>query len=138
MAEGSRILDRAPHGVKLGASRAGPGRHVVTSQCHALRGDYQRERDVVMPRSSKTEARVVVDNPVLTSRHVELDDFTVGFEEYHVNADGAPVFKGLPDDRCQCPHWGIVVSGELRLRYANGEDTYRAGDAYVARPGHVP
>ena len=25
-----------------------------------------------------------------------------------------------------------------RLRYADGEETYRAGDAYVARPGHVP
>jgi len=91
-----------------------------------------------MPRTSKTEARVAMESEVLTSRHAELDDFTVVFEEYHVDADGAPVFKGLPDDRCQCPHWGVVVSGELRLRYADGEETYRAGDAYVARPGHVP
>jgi hypothetical protein len=91
-----------------------------------------------MPRTSKAEAPVAVDNGVLTSRHVELDDFTVEFENYYVDADGAPVFKGLPDDRCQCPHWGIVVSGELRLGYADGDDTYRAGDAYVARPGHVP
>src|SRR5258708_13983664 len=91
-----------------------------------------------MPRTSKAEAPVVVENEVLTSRHVELDEFTVVFESYHVDADGAPVFKGLPDDRCQCPHWGIVVTGELRLRYADGQDTYRAGDAYVARPGHLP
>ncbi len=91
-----------------------------------------------MPRTSKTEARVAMESGVLTSRHAELDDFTVVFEEYHVDADGAPVFKGLPDDRCQCPHWGVVVSGELRLSYADGEETYRAGDAYVARPGHVP
>jgi hypothetical protein len=36
------------------------------------------------------------------------------------------------------PALGRVVSGELRVRYAEGEDTYRAGDAYVARPGHLP
>jgi hypothetical protein len=91
-----------------------------------------------MPRTNKVEAPVAMESEVLTSRHAELDDFTVVFEEYHVDADGTPVFKGLPDDRCQCPHWGVVVSGELRLRYADGEETYRAGDAYVARPGHVP
>jgi hypothetical protein len=91
-----------------------------------------------MPRTSKAEAPVAMESAVLTSRRVELDDFTVIFETYHIDADGAPAFKGLPDDRCQCPHWGVVVSGELRLRYADGEDTYRAGDAYVARPGHVP
>ena len=91
-----------------------------------------------MPRTSKGDAQVAMESEVLTSRHAELDDFTVVFEEYHLDADGAPVFKGLPDDRCQCPHWGVVVSGELRLRYAAGEETFRAGDAYVARPGHVP
>jgi hypothetical protein len=91
-----------------------------------------------MPRTSKAEAPVAMESEVLTSRHVELDDFTVVFEAYHVDADGTPMFKGLPDDRCQCPHWGVVVSGELRLLYADGEETFIAGDAYLARPGHVP
>src|SRR5207237_5345846 len=98
--------------------------HIVSPRRHALNGENQRGRNGAMPRTSKAEAPVVMDNDVLTSRHVELDDFTVVFENYHVTADAAPVFKGLPDDRCQCPHWGIVVSGELRLRYADGEDTY--------------
>jgi len=40
-----------------------------------------------MPRTSKAEAPVVVENEVLTSRHVELDEFTVVFESYHVDAD---------------------------------------------------
>jgi hypothetical protein len=91
-----------------------------------------------MPRVSKAEALVALESDVLTSRQAELDTYTVVFEEYHVDADGAPVFRGLPDDRCQCPHWGVVVSGEFVLRYADGQETYRAGDAYVARPGHVP
>jgi hypothetical protein len=91
-----------------------------------------------MPRTRKDEAPVVADVEVLTSRHMQLDDFTVVFEEYHVDADAAAAFRGLPDDRCQCPHWGVVVSGELLLRYADDEDIFRAGDAFVARPGHVP
>jgi hypothetical protein len=91
-----------------------------------------------MPRTCKAEAKVAIESEMLTSRNVELDEFTVGFEAFHVDADGTPMFKGLPDDRCQCPHWGVIVSGEMRLRYADGEETYRAGDAYVARPGHVP
>ena len=91
-----------------------------------------------MPRTSKAEAPVVVEFEVLTSRHANLDDLTVVFEAYHVDADATPMFKGLPDDRCQCPHWGVVVSGELRLRYADNEETFTAGDAYLARPGHVP
>ena len=35
-------------------------------------------------------------------------------------------------------HWGYVLQGELTLRYADGEETYRAGDAYYAPPGHIP
>jgi hypothetical protein len=91
-----------------------------------------------MPRTCKAEAPVAMDSEVLTSRLVPLDDFTVAFDEFHVDVDGTPMFRGLPDDRCQCPHWGVVLSGELRLRYAGGDETFTAGDAYIARPGHVP
>lgn len=91
-----------------------------------------------MPRANKEETPIAIESEVLTSRHAVLDDLTVVFEDYHVDADGTPVFRGLPDDRCQCPHWGVVLKGEMRLRYADGEDVFRAGDAYVARPGHVP
>ena len=87
-----------------------------------------------MPRTNKAEAPVVMESEVLTSRHAQLDDFTVVFEDNHVDADGAPVFKGLPDARCQCPHWGVVVSGELRLRYADGDDIYRAGKPGKQQP----
>ena len=31
-----------------------------------------------------------MESPVLTSRRVELDEFTVVFEEFHVDADGTP------------------------------------------------
>ena len=29
---------------------------------------------------------------------------------------------GLPDDRCQCPHWGYVIKGSFRVTYLDGPD----------------
>jgi hypothetical protein len=65
--------------------------------------------------------------------------YTVGFETYTADADPAPLFKGLPDDRCQCPHWGCVIKGKLTFTFADGhEKTYESGDADCAPPGHTP
>ena len=91
-----------------------------------------------MPRIRKDEAPVLVDEPEITGRYVELDDYTVAFEAFHTEMDPAPLFRGLPDDRCQCPHWGVVVSGKLEMRYADRTEIFTAGDAYYAAAGHVP
>lgn len=64
--------------------------------------------------------------------------YTVGFEAYSADADLAPVFRGLPDDRCQCEHWGYVLKGKLAFRYEDREESFGAGDAYYAPPGHTP
>ena len=47
-------------------------------------------------------------------------------------------FKGLPDDRCQCDHWGYVLAGSFRVTYNDGGDDeiVRTGEAYHLRPGH--
>ena len=90
-----------------------------------------------MPRTRKDEAPIEVDLPVIEGRYVELDDWTVAFESFPKGSDPAPLFKGLPDDRCQCPHWGYVVRGELTVDYADRTETLRAGDAYYLRPGHL-
>ena len=81
---------------------------------------------------------VLVDAPEIEGRYVELDDTTVAFERFRVDVDPAPFFRGLPDDRCQCPHWGTVLSGRMTFRYADREETLTAGDAYYAAPGHLP
>jgi len=65
--------------------------------------------------------------------------YSVGFERYTADADLAPFFVGLPDDRCQCPHWGYVLSGKVMFTYADGHsENYEAGEAYYAPPGHTP
>jgi hypothetical protein len=64
--------------------------------------------------------------------------YTVGFESYTADADLADLYRGLPDDRCQSPHWGYVIRGKVLFRFADHEETYETGDAYYAPPGHTP
>jgi len=91
-----------------------------------------------MPKASKLTASHVTDIGVLESRTQELDGYIVEFTTFREDADAAPFFKGLPDDRCQSPHWGYVLRGRLTFRYADHDEVYEAGDAYYGRPGHVP
>ena len=91
-----------------------------------------------MPSANKMSTPVSVDLPVLQGRYAELDGYTVGFETYPEDVDPGPFFVGLPDDRCQCAHWGVVQSGQVTFRWADHEETYGAGDAYYAAPGHLP
>ncbi len=91
-----------------------------------------------MSRIAKNEITDVERMDGFEGRYAELDGYTVGFETYTADADPAELFRGLPDDRCQCPHWGVVLRGSLTYRYADGEDVIGPGEAYYARPGHTP
>ena len=91
-----------------------------------------------MPKTSKQTASHVEEMGLMQGRYEQLGDYTVGFETFREDADAAPLMKGLPDDRCQSPHWGYVVRGRVTLTYADREETYEAGDAYYAPPGHTP
>jgi hypothetical protein len=47
------------------------------------------------------------------------------------------LFKGLPEDRCQCDHWGYLFKGSFQVTYKDGpSEIVRAGEAYHLRPGH--
>jgi hypothetical protein len=64
----------------------------------------------------------------ITVRHLDLP----------AGVDFTPLFKGLPEDRCQCPHWGYVLEGAITVRYADGtEETSRAGDVYYWPGNHT-
>ncbi len=91
-----------------------------------------------MPRVSKESASQVDDNPMAEDRHEDIDGYAVDFVSIHQDADLAPMLKGLPDDRCQCPHWGYVFKGRLTLSFADHEEVYEAGDAFYTPPGHAP
>jgi hypothetical protein len=71
-------------------------------------------------------------------RKVDTGEMRITFESMPAQfpPDESP-FKGLPDDRCQCDHWGYLFSGTFRVSYTDGnEEVVRAGEAYHLRPGH--
>ncbi len=92
-----------------------------------------------MPKASKASAsqeqRV---EGIVDERAEELGGYTVSFDSFLGDLDGAPLLRGAPNDQCQCPHWGYVFKGKMTFRFADHEETYEAGDAFYAPPGHTP
>ena len=92
-----------------------------------------------MSKASKSSAS---EHMQLEGYEGHFEDFgphTVGFETYTADAELAPLFVGLPDDHCQCPHMGYVIKGRVKFAFADGtEELYEGGDAYYAPPGHLP
>ena len=89
-------------------------------------------------RASKQDLPVAFEGGGVVSRLAEWGEMNVALETLPGGTDTAPIFKGLPDDRCQCPHWGYVLEGRMRIRYADREEVIEAGDAYYMEPGHLP
>ena len=92
-----------------------------------------------MPKASKESASESVQVEGYEGHFEHFDaGYSVGFETYTQDADLSPFFSGLPDDRCQCEHWGYVIKGKVTFKYGDREETYETGDAYLAPPGHTP
>jgi hypothetical protein len=91
-----------------------------------------------MPKVSKEGSTQGGDHGPVVDRSDQLDDYAVNFVEFREDIDHTPLLKGLPDDRCQCPHWGYVIRGSMTFRYADRDEVYEAGDAFYAPAGHVP
>lgn len=88
-------------------------------------------------RSSNRDLPVVFEGAGAVSRQAEWGSMNVAIESIPAGTDTTPLFKGLPDDRCQCPHWGYVTRGQFRVMYGDHEEVVRAGDAYYLTPGHA-
>lgn len=92
-----------------------------------------------MPKASKSTASETFEIEEYEGHFEDFGPYAVGFERYTADADLAPLFAGLPDDHCQCPHMGYVVTGKVKFTYADGHaEVYETGDAYYAPPGHLP
>ncbi|MGZ8695152.1 MAG: cupin domain-containing protein [Gaiellaceae bacterium] len=91
-----------------------------------------------MPKASKASASQSQKLDGYEGHYEELGGYTVAFENYTADADLTPLFQGLPDDRCQCPHFGYVIKGKVTFKFADREETYETGDAYYAPSGHTP
>jgi hypothetical protein len=72
------------------------------------------------------------------SRMVEWGGMIVSYEIFPKGVDATPLFKGLPDDMCQSPHWGYLLRGRVRIKRKDGDFVLNTGDVYYLEPGHVP
>ena len=89
-------------------------------------------------RGSIHDLPVALEIPEGTIRQVDWGGMTVELGVFRDRIDPSPLFKGLPDDRCQCPHWGYVIKGALRFKVGDREEVFRTGDVYYVPPGHLP
>lgn len=90
-----------------------------------------------MPSSSVETTPNVVNLLGVERRYWQLEGHTVSHEVFRHETDTATMFRGLPGDSCQSPHWGVVQRGRVTFRYEEHEETVTAGQAYHARPGHT-
>ena len=92
-----------------------------------------------MPKASKATASGSIQAEGYEGQYESFDGrYTVTFETVTADADPDEFFKGLPDDRCQCEHWGYVIKGKVGFKTADGEETFETGDAYYMPAGHTP
>ena len=90
-----------------------------------------------MPSASTDTAPNSVNLLGVDRRYQKLEGFTVSFESFHNDIDTVHMFRGLPGDACQSPHWGVVQRGRVLFRFGDHEEVVDAGRAYYARPGHT-
>jgi len=91
-----------------------------------------------MGKVSKGSAAEHVEAAGFEGSYGETEGYTIGFERYREHADMAPLFVGLPDDRCQSSHWGVVLKGKLVYHTPDGDIEITDGEAYYVGPGHTP
>jgi hypothetical protein len=89
-----------------------------------------------MPSASKDNLPLTEIVPGYSSRMADWGGITVAFEKAHAGQDASSMVKGLPDDRCQAPHWGYLFSGKMTVHYGDRQETIEGGEAYYVAPGH--
>ncbi len=59
------------------------------------------------------------------------------FFSLSAGVDTTPLFIGLEDNLCQCPHWGYVLSGQITTTDSEGnEETVNTNDLFFWPAGH--
>ena len=81
---------------------------------------------------------VAMEGDGLEIRLEQAGEMTVGFFRLPSGTDLRPLLHGLEGDLCQCPHWGYILKGTLRMHTPTGPKEYRAGEAVYWAPGQAP
>ena len=91
-----------------------------------------------MTKASKNTANLQ-DIGIGTVHEQVAEGYEFAFLNLRERGELAPLLKGLPDDHCDCPHWGYVISGKVTFTHLDGRsEVLETGDAFYVAPGHVP
>jgi hypothetical protein len=93
---------------------------------------------VAMNGIRREDVPVAIQDDNVELRMSEVGEMTISFIRLTEGTDLGPALVGLPDDLCQCPHWGYMLNGRLAMRTKGGEDVYESGQAFYWSPGHAP
>jgi len=93
---------------------------------------------------SKSQIPAKIDVPGAVARQATDFGDATGFgkmagEYFSLGAgtDIAPLLKGLESDACHAPHWGYMISGEVVVKYIDGNvETCKESDLFYWPPGH--
>ena len=88
-------------------------------------------------RASKNELSKAVNNENMTMFEAIWGDMHVEYDVFKKRFDVTPFLKGPPNDRDPCPHWGILLKGQMRVIFDGKEEIVKAGEAYYMSPGHT-
>jgi hypothetical protein len=92
-----------------------------------------------MPKASKTTAADSMQVEGYEGHYENFDGgYTVAFETFTQDSDPGEFFKGLPDDRCQCPHWGYVLKGKVTYKTVEARRRSRRATRTTCRRDTLP
>ena len=114
-------------GARAALLLAGLGPAAIGAACSASR--HRRRAEAAIQPQPKGEFSMHVSKDELEpmiigeyeGRQVDAGGMRIAFESMPAQfpPDESP-FKGLPDDRCQCDHWGYLFKGSFRVTYLDG------------------
>jgi hypothetical protein len=88
-------------------------------------------------RGKKLDIRVTFEDGKSASRDTEYGDTDVAREGW-ARMGATQMFNGLRDGWRQCPCWGYLVNGRVRIEYPDREEVINAGEVYYLPPGYMP
>jgi len=90
----------------------------------------------------KIEVKLEIPGAVIRQR-TDFGDATglgkISAEYFSLSAgvDTTPLFMGLEENLCQCPHWGYLLSGQLTTTDADGiQESVNANELFYWPSGH--
>ncbi len=85
----------------------------------------------------KEDLPIALESGGIRAQAASEGGMTLQFMQFPGGVDMTEPLKGLPGDMCPVAHWGYVLEGAVRTRYADGrEERTSAGEVYYWPSGH--